>query len=146
VHGILDALQRDEVHAVGERPAEIGRDAQREARLADAGRSGQRQQLVPLKPPFDLGELALPADEAGEWAGESDGPGGRGRARRGGVGQAARSSARRGAGRSVSCARGESIPATRSGSSSQAILLPAASRPFPGDTKGATRLTARLYP
>jgi hypothetical protein len=69
---IGDRGEWHEGHAIGESVLEIVRDAQRQASLADAPRSGEREEahVVPAHQHADLLHFALAADERGQRRGE----------------------------------------------------------------------------
>ena len=70
--------ERDEMDTVGEIVLKIGRDLEREAGLADAARTGQREQtdIVSTHEVDERGQLPLTADEWRERRGEAHGWGG----------------------------------------------------------------------
>jgi len=70
---VAQAAQLGEAHAVGEPLADQGGGAQRDARLADAGRAGHRHQPYRPKQAGQRAELAAPADKAGRFAGQFTG-------------------------------------------------------------------------
>jgi hypothetical protein len=70
---ITQPAQLGEAHAVGEPLADQGGSAQRDPRLADAGRTGHRHQPYRPEQAGQRAELAATADETGHFAGQFTG-------------------------------------------------------------------------
>lgn len=70
---VAQPAEFDEADAVGEPLADPGGGAQREARLADAGRAGHRHHSCRPEQAGQRGKLTLAADEAGHFAGQFTG-------------------------------------------------------------------------
>ena len=71
--GIAQPGQLDQPRAVGELAGQLGRGAQRDARLPHAAGAGDRDQPGGAQQAGQLGQLPLPSDEAGDLEGQLTG-------------------------------------------------------------------------